>query len=48
MAELAPGGAATMHTIKRHREILMVGSKIYYRLMYKILFNTMVNCIKTV
>ncbi|XP_026333098.1 Golgi SNAP receptor complex member 1 [Hyposmocoma kahamanoa] len=23
MAELAPGGAATMHTIKRHREILM-------------------------
>ncbi|KAL0818161.1 hypothetical protein ABMA28_008678 [Loxostege sticticalis] len=23
MAEMAPGGAATMHTIKRHREILM-------------------------
>lgn len=24
MADIAPSGAATMHTIKRHREILMV------------------------
>lgn len=24
MADLAPSGTATLHTIKRHREILMV------------------------
>lgn len=29
MADLAPSGTATMHTIKRHREILMVSHYNY-------------------